>query len=229
MNSIESYIDQLFEKNKLKVLSRYDTRQLIMMLSGAQLNWAGDYLGNPAIPLRIQNLKHEEITMTGTHKEWNDVLKVRCKGRPQAFLDLIEGDPSIIEGFLRPGLDYSVPLFTRYNPSENTYRIFDGMHRFVNQLIEGKREFISVVYDESDKHLPWCEEHVVYDLIRAYQKNAHDEDGKNQLKQALILILRSYGNAEEALKKRIEALDHDDLSRIVLREALQEYRSRYVM
>jgi hypothetical protein len=78
------------------------------------------------------------------------------------------------------------------------------MHRFVTRLLDGDTDITAYYPTNEQDILPWCEPHVVYDLIRGFMRNAHDDKGEKELYHGLKLLLRSYGNVRELLTHQFD-------------------------
>ena len=93
------------------------------------------------------------------------------------------------------------------------------MHRFVGAALEKRKTITAYVPIDGDKYLPVCEAHVVYDLIRGFQRHARDEEGKIQLYHALKLLARTYENVIELLEIRFDRghVNDDEVQEIIAR------------
>jgi hypothetical protein len=198
-----------------------DPRGKILVHAGVRLNWMGDFFANPELKWSKQTtLDINQIQFTGTAPDWNEILIDRCGRSPKIFLDLVSSNPIIKEKFINElSFDPNLPILVRRSEDEGRFKVLDGMHRFLGAILNNQTE-INVFYPlHEDSILPWCEAHVVYDLIRGFQRNANDSEGEKELYYSLKLLLRSYGNVKDLLVNRFNAnyVSDDRVQKIILK------------
>jgi hypothetical protein len=202
MTDFENYLYHLalHEEEKSQLLT-IDPREKILINAGIRLNWMGDYLANPNIVWsELTKINVNDIQFTGTNHKWNQILIQQCDRSPARFHELITQNPQIKEMFhVESSYNPDLPILVRKSEDAGKYKVFDGMHRFVGALINGQSTIMVYFPKNEEEILPWCENHVVYDLIRGFMRNANDSDGELQLLYALKLLLRTYGNVREYL------------------------------
>jgi hypothetical protein len=89
-------------------------------------------------------------------------------------------------------------------------------------LVNGQNSIMVFFPLNEDKVLPWCENHIVYDLIRGFTRNANDPDCELQLFYALKLLLRSYGNVREYLISQLDqGFEIDKTVQKIIQKALE--------
>ena len=224
MNKFEQYLKQFadHEDEKSKPLLR-DPRARILVNAGIRLNWHGDFFANSEIKWQELELPIEKVQLAGTSLEWNKILIDRCKRSAVKFKELIRKHPEIREKFTREASFGDELILVRESEDKGFYKVLDGMHRFVGALLRDK-EKIKVWFSINGKeHLPICESHVVYDLIRAYIRNAKDEQGKAELYHALKLLSRTYANVKDLLCNRFnENYVHDDEVQNIIKKVLKK-------
>ncbi|MBI4032490.1 hypothetical protein HY374_02170 [Candidatus Berkelbacteria bacterium] len=211
MIDFASYLTRLVEHERAKTLKELDPRTELILHAGRGLNWLGDYLGNPDMTWELRELPVDTIRFTGTSPEWNAILKDQCQSLPSKLRTLIVQQPELGEK-LRAETDHvdDTPIAVRAGDDSETWKVIDGMHRFVRAVLND-RETISVwVPTNEDDVLPRCEAHVIYDLIRGMQRHAHDEAGAADLAVALRLLRRTYSNVDELLRTRFDRVHVDD-------------------
>lgn len=219
MTKFERYLKNLAIHEKEK---RYDTlpdRIKILVMSGVALNWLGDYLANPKIKWIEKQIAIGKIKFTGTGPEFNKILIDRCGRSPEKFKDLITQDSKIKKIFQNYATKSSIPILVR--PDEENkgyYKVLDGMHRFIGAIFAGKNKVAVWLPENDQKALPECEYHVIYDLIRGYQRNARDKEGKKELYHALKLLSRTYSNVKKVLQERFHqgwVRDAEDVHKVI--------------
>lgn len=203
MTAFGKYLQALanHEDNKTAALHT-DARSRILINSGVRLNWIGDFLANPKNKFKKISIPVEKIYFTGTTPEWNDILLKKCKRSVFEFIKLIKSDKVIRAKFSREASYGKQPILMRHADQAGYYKVLDGMHRFIGAVIKGQKKITAFVPLNENKYLPICEAHLVYDLIRGYQRNAADKKGANDLFHALSLLRRCYSNVPDLLRKR---------------------------
>lgn len=204
MTSFEKYLKGLAEHEDGKRVSQLDSRGRILVNAGVGLNWICDYVANPKIKYKKSKVPVDKILFTGTEPEWNKVLLEKCERSVAKFRLLVSANVAVRSKFMKEASFGSEPILLR-GPDENGfYRVLDGMHRFVGAILAGKKTVTAYAPINEGKHLPVCEPHVVYDLIRGFQRHANDRQGKIQLYHSLKLLSRTYSNVADLLKKRFD-------------------------
>lgn len=205
MNEFEKYLKSLAEHEEVKARKQLDVRGRILVSAGVGLNWIGDFATNPKIKYKKYKVPIEKILFTGTEPEWNKILLEKCERSVAKFRLLVSANVAVRSKFMKEASFGSEPILLR-GPDENGfYRVLDGMHRFMGAVLSGKKTVTAYAPINEGKYLPVCEAHVVYDLIRGFQRHAKDERGKFELYHALKLLSRTYGNVIDLLKNRFGA------------------------
>lgn len=202
MNDFEKYIKDLADHEDEKSKSFLDPRGRILINAGIRLNWIGDFLANSNIKFKKREVPISQIIFTGTNPSWNKILIDKCERSVEKFQKLIEQNEETRKRFTQEASFGNEPILMRGPDEKGLYRVLDGMHRFVGAVIEKRETIAAYVPINEDKHLPVCEAHTVYDLIRGFQRNARDENGKIELYHALKLLARTYENVIKLLKNR---------------------------
>jgi hypothetical protein len=202
MNSFEKYLQNLAnhesERNKLFL----DSREKILVNAGIRLNLIGDFISNPKIKYKLKSIPINRVLFTGTNPSWNKILIDQCEESVEKFQTLIKSNLAIKKRFLKEASFGDEPILMRGADENGLYHVFDGMHRFVGAVLKNKKTISAYVPINEDKHLPVCEAHIVYDLIRGFQRQAKDQQGKRELYCALKLLARTYENVVNLLKNR---------------------------
>ncbi len=218
MTGFDKYLKSLAVHERQKS-AHLDPRSTILVNAGIGLNWLGDYLANPKIKFKKVSVPVEKILFTGTEPKWNKILIDRCERSVVKFRTLIEKDERLRKKLTNEASFGKEPILLRGPDEQGMYHVFDGMHRFVGAVLAGKKSIYAYAATNERKHLPVCEAHVVYDLIRGFQRHAKDERGKVELYHALKLLSRTYGNVPDLLKKRFDAkhVADNDVQEIIKR------------
>lgn len=90
------------------------------------------------------------------------------------------------------------------------------MHRFVGRILQGDKEIEAWVCIKEVK--PFCEPHVVYNLIRGYQRlEEKSEQRAIELQFALQLLMKTCANVKKLLIERFGSsrLRDEDIQNII--------------
>ena len=201
MSDFDTYLSQLALHEAEK--SILDARQKILVYAWVHLNWMGDMIANPHTQFEKREIPTNKIRFTG-NLAWNRILIEECHGRVEDFQALLEKKPELREKFAREASYSDDPILIRGPDVDGFYKVYDGMHRLLGAVLENRVTIAAYVAIEPEAHLPICEAHVIYDLIRWFQRHAYDEAGKEQLFHALKLLTRTYENVRELLIHRFD-------------------------
>lgn len=215
---INNYIKKLAttEEEKSKAYKN-DPRHKILVHGGVLLNWLGDYFANPSIKWEKVSFPTTDILMTGVDPKWNELFIAKCKRESGNLTKLINKDTKLKSQVAKwADLSRSSSIILVRKDKEG-YKVLDGMHRFVKHILDGKEKVEVYMPVNEASELPYCEPHVIYDLIRGFQCNAHDKQGGLQLKHALMLLSRTYSNVSQLLRSRFNKdwVPDKDVQRII--------------
>ena len=193
----KKYLRQFTEYEVAKANDRQDDLDRILTASGVMLNWVGDIMTDPGWQWERRRMMIDELTLTGTNPEWNKVLIDEAQRSPHKFRAMLTADPKLKKMFGQ--VDSSKrPIMVRRD--EDKLKVFDGMHRVIGAILAGRQEIEAFIGTPPAKPQPSCEQHVVYDLMRAYhQKRTTDRPG---LVAALHYLRYAYANVDELLRTR---------------------------
>ncbi len=223
IHHFEEYLHTLADHEDMKNREKLNPRERILVNAGIRLNWMGDFLANPAITYEKSEIPVNEILFTGTDPEWNAILIEQCERSPEKFQVHIQNDETIRKKFTEEASFGDEAILVRGPYEKGKYQVIDGMHRFVGAVIEKRETITAYVPINEHEHLPICEAHVVYDIIRGFQRHARDEQGKIELYYALKLLARTYENVRELLKTRFcFSYIADDEVQAIIRKVLEE-------
>ncbi|MBU4216849.1 hypothetical protein L6270_03410 [Candidatus Parcubacteria bacterium] len=217
MNQFEQYLENLGKHEDEKSKSLLDSRGLILVNAGIHLNRIGDYIANPKIKYKKIRIPMEKILFTGTEPDWNKILIEKCHRRVDEFKTLVAKDDRIRKKMESEASFGNETILLRESNEAGYYLVFDGMHRFVGAVLKNKKNILAYVPINEKKHLPICEAHVVYDLIRSFQRVKKDKISKQELYCALRLLARTYENVIGLLEKRFDFknLPDEDVQEII--------------
>jgi hypothetical protein len=220
MTSFETYLYNLAKHEQSKSQDLLvSSRNQILVNAGVRLNWMGDFFANPNILWSdVTEMNVDNIQFTGTNPDWNNILIKDCDGNSMKFIRLIDQNQRLKQKFQEESsFNPDLPILVRKSEGSDKFKVFDGMHRFIGALVHGQPTIKVYFPINEDKALPWCEPHVIYDLIRGFLRNANDKEGEKQLYHALRLLIRTYGNTRELLVDRFnkENVDEDTVQEII--------------
>lgn len=204
-------------RSQIEAHQRNKLSEQIVMYSGAALNWIADYITDENISWERETIFIDQLWLTGTNPEWNKIVIDKCQRSPRKLKEALRR-PAIRKIFKKAEFN-PLPILVRYE--DEKYKVLDGMHRVIGAILKGKKQIKAWIAMPQGKPSPRCEPHVVYDLLRAYQR------GLNKDRKALLIALKflkkSYGNVEGLLKHRFNKkwLPDDEIQEII-QEALKD-------
>ncbi|MDD2566090.1 MAG: hypothetical protein PHY51_04625, partial [Candidatus Gracilibacteria bacterium] len=188
MGNFEKYLGSLSD-HELEKYFNITPREKLLALSGIALNWIGDFVSNPNIRFKEIEVDIRDILFTGTKPEINEILINQAEKKPENLKILLNDNPEIKEKLEKWASFGNEPVLFRKDGQK--YKVVDGIHRLVGAVIQGKEKILGYIPINFEEHLPYCESHVIYDLIRGFQRNAKNEQGKIELYHALKLLIKS--------------------------------------
>lgn len=213
----KKYLKELVRNLETKNAKRQSEIDRLLMHSGAAMNWIADYITDENVVWKKEKLLIDKLWLTGTNPKWNKIIIDTCERSPKKLRKYFKDNPRALKIF-KEAVFESVPILVRYD--EKKYKILDGMHRVI-AAIRDNRKFIDA-FTARIRHRPKpkCEAHVVYDLLRAYQRGIN-KDSKG-LESSLSYLKKSYGNVEWLLKNRFnENWVHDEKIQKIIKKVLK--------
>jgi hypothetical protein len=217
MTEFDTYLESLADHEDEKSRSLLDPRGRILVNAGVRLNWIGDFVANEKIGYEKAVVPLEKIKFSGASKKWNKILLGECGKSVEKFRELMARDELVRDMFAAEASFGEEPILLRGPGKEGYYVPVDGMHRLVGAILQGRESISAFVPVDEVACLPICEAHVVYDLIRGFQRHAKDEQGKTELYHALKLLARTYENVVGLLKNRfdVEHVPDEEVQKII--------------
>ncbi len=215
----DEYLHVLAEGEKRRVEHHLSSVERLVMYSGAEMNWIGDALTDPNVHWEKKELQVDDLVLTQTTPEWNEIIIHKAERSPAILRKLIQEDVKIAELFAEARWS-DMPILVH---AKNGYHIFDGMHRTVAAIRENKQTITAWVAMRNDitPPQPSCEPHVIYDFLRAYRRGSHRD--RSGVIIALRFLRKAYGNVDLLLKNSFnpQRLPDEELQ-LIITEALQE-------
>lgn len=213
----KKYLQNLSRHTQSIIGRRLPLKNQLMAHSGVMLNWVSDYLTDSNIQWLKKKIKLDDLTLTGTNPRWNKIIIEKCERSPQKLRALFKTNKSLKSVFKTAKFS-ALPILVRLEKKK--YSVLDGMYRVIAAIRDNKTGVAAFVAKKAGKPKPQCEPHVVYDLLRAYQR------GLNKDRKALITALRflrkSYSNVTDLLKERFNKdWVRDEEIQKIIREALR--------
>jgi hypothetical protein len=206
----KNYLEELAHHLEKKVGER-DSISRILASSGALLNSIGDFIADKNIRWEKKEMNINDLWLTGTNPEWNEIIIKICERSPEKLRGYIKNN-AFAKNLFSEVIFSEEPILVRYD--EEKYKILDGMHRVVAGIRDGRERIFTFVAYPKGNFTPSCEPHVVYDIIRAYQRKLNPN--KEELICALRFLRKSYANVGSLLRERfsIEWLPDEEMQEI---------------
>ncbi|MDA9129214.1 hypothetical protein N9J72_01935 [Candidatus Gracilibacteria bacterium] len=201
----EKYLQSLVEHEMSTYFKEYckDSRQAMILLGGVALNFMGDLLGNPESQFTHMQIKISDIILTGTNPEVNTIV-----------LDMAERDPIKLGILLRENKEIKKVLGEFASQGTETilavkidnvkYKVFDGMHRIIGHILAEKEYIDAYVLENYGEFFPKIEAHVVYDIIKAFQRSDKTLQDEQDCIGALRLLVKNTKNSQKILQERFD-------------------------
>jgi len=191
------HLQSMVDHYKNEKLGYLDAVETLLMLSGASLNWIGDYLTDKNIAWEKKELFLDDLYLTGIEPEYSDIVITICKRDPKLLREYIKNHPESHPLFEKLKLS-NHPIMVRFEDEKN--KVLDGMHRVVAAIYSGNTKITAFVATTNGTFLPQCEAHVVYDIIRSYERGINtDTEG---MISALRFLRKSYSNDDDIIRNR---------------------------
>jgi hypothetical protein len=213
-----TYLEALARHLREQFEAHNSTLDRLVTYAGATLKWDGDFLTDPNVRWSKEALDINSITLTGVGPEWNKIIIEQCDRSPEKLRALIQTDAAVAK--LAQGVPTDrQPIMVRADGDK--LKTLDGMKRVIAAIRDGQDTIAAYVAHLDGKPRPQCEPHVIYDLLRSYERGINtDKDG---LITALRYLRRSYANVDMLLRERFNGgWMHDDRTGEVIRQVLEE-------
>ncbi len=184
----------------------------LVTASGAVLNWVGDMMSDPDWVWERRMVDITELTLTGTNPVMNEIIINRAQRSPKLLKEIIDREPET-RALFAAATWREDPILVRREGEK--LKIFDGMHRTIAAIRDGRTTIDVIIGTPPDRPLPMCEPHVVYDLLRPWlQQRTNDRAG---LIAALRYLRAAYRNVDELLRQRfsIDWVNDPELQNII--------------
>jgi hypothetical protein len=208
----QDYLENLIDHLTRKTRQTNKPEDLLLMLSGASLNWIADFVLDESVVWEKREIKVADLYLTGTNPEWNKVIIDKAQRSPEKLQQIMAEIPSV-KGLFADCVFDNVPILVRVDGGK--LKVLDGIHRLIAAIRDDRKTVIGYVGTKTGDSRPLCEAHVVYDFIRAYQRSAvKDREG---LIAALKFLKNNYVNVEGLLRNRFNAdwVPDEDVQKII--------------
>ena len=211
-----TYVKNLAKALEHKV-AHYDPETKVLMFSGAAMNWIGDFISDRNVRWAKKKLNLNALYLTGTNPAWNRIIIDKCGRSPEKLREFFHAKKNNAAVF-RDAKYSSIPIMVRVD--EGQYKVLDGMNRVIAAIRMNRKKINAYIASSAGKPRPVCENHVVYDLIKAHQRGINRD--KKGLIAALRFLRKSYINVDSILRRRLDRrwLPDMELQKII-KEALK--------
>jgi hypothetical protein len=215
---MEEYIKKLVEHEKSTYFREYcsNPKQASILLGWVALNSIWDFLWSPEAKYQYQNVKLRDIILTWTSPDMNKILLEDCNRSTKELELLIEKDSEIKNKLESWASFWNEPILL-VELQDWKFKSFDWMHRIIWHVLKGQKTINAYVLKNYWKFLPHNEPHVVYDIIKAYQRSQRNDQDKNDLQWALRLMAKNTWNMKAVLENRFNKkyINDDELQSII--------------
>jgi len=193
----QEYLQNLIKHLETRVKSNSTTQDLLLMYSGAAMNWIADFVLDESVEWEKREMEINQLTLTGTNPQWNKIILEQAERSPEKLRELIINNQDIANTFKTAEFN-NAPILVRFE--DEKYSVLDGMHRVVAAIRDGKKLIAAYTGTPSQNPKPMCEPHVVYDLLKVYHRGLNRD--RAGLIAALKFLKQAYVNVEDLLTNR---------------------------
>lgn len=203
---MEKYLKELVEHELWTYFKKYcsNPRQAMILLWWVALNSMWDFLWNEDAKFEKKNVKIDDIYLTWTSPDINEITIDICNRDVKKLRELIKKDLKIKEKLEKCASFWNETILL-IDLWDWKYKSFDWMHRIVWHILLWKSEIDAYVLKNYWEFLPNNEPHVVYDIIKSYQRSKRNKQDKDDLKWALRLLINNTWNTKELLMNRFNS------------------------
>lgn len=208
------YLEKLAQNHEKKAMANTTPAEMLLVYSGALLNWVGEYINDKSINWKLQKIALDSLTLSGTGPEWDSIIRNKAQLSPAKLRDLMKDESihAVFAGATNSGL----PILVRKDGDQ--IKILDGMNRVISGIRDGQAEIEAYVGERTGEAEPMIEAHVIYDFIRAYKQRRGDAE---EFKAALRFLVSHYVNARKLLETRFsDEWIHDEEISFLITEVL---------
>lgn len=193
----EAFLQGLLQRTREKFERHNGTTEQLLMYSGGVLNWVADYVTDVNVRWTKEEIEIDSLYLTGMGPAENVFVITQADRSAAKFRALLESDAEAQRVFA--GITYDpAPILLRRE--EGNLKVLDGMHRVVGAIKKGKTVITAFVAHLAQQPQPQCEPHVVYDILRAYERQGYQHEA--EAVAALRFLRRSYANVDSLLRER---------------------------
>ena len=214
----KEYLQKLVEHLRTQYEEHHDVVDELVMLAGATLKWDGDFFTDANVQWSKEEVRIDDVTLTGLGPEWNAIVIDRCQRDPKQLRALLQSDSAVAEMAAKLPVG-DMPILVRVDGEKK--KTLDGMKRVIAAIRDGRENIEAFVARTTGTPKPECEAHVVYDLLRSYDRGINTD--RKSLIAALQYLRKSYSNVDTLLRERFGPgwIYNDDI-RAIIEEALRD-------
>lgn len=199
------YLESLVEHEMWTYFKKYcsDPRQAMILLWWVALNHMWDILWNPESQFTHMQVKISDIILTGTNPEIN-AITLDMVNRDPVRLGIIVKENKEIKEILENFASQGTETILAVKIEGEKYKVFDGMHRVIGHILAEKEYINAYVLENYWEFLPKIEAHVLYDIIKAFQKSKRTIQDEQDCVWALRLLVKNTENTRDILLGRFD-------------------------
>jgi hypothetical protein len=214
----EAYLQDLTEQIRQKFEQYNGPLEQLLMYSGAVLNWVGEFITDPSVQWAREEVEVEKLYLTGMGPLENKFVIDQAEHSPIVLREILHRDAEARQLFEQMSFNPK-PILIRVDDSK--LKVLYGMHRAIGAIKENRQTITAFVARLTDAPRPQCEPHVVYDLLRAFDRGINSDQAG--LVTALRYLRQSYANVDQLLRERFgSGWIHDPKLKEVIDQALAD-------
>lgn len=212
------YLTDMVKHMRHKFERHNGALEQLLVYSGAVLNWVGDFVTDSSISWTKEEINIEQLYLTGMGPDENVFIIDQAQRSPTKLREILRNN-SVAQKIFAPLVFEDRPILIRFD--DNKMKVLDGMHRVIGAIKEDRTTIIAYIAHSNGSPRPHCEPHVVYDLLRAYERGINTDSAG--LITALRWLRQSYANVDQLLRSRFnDSWVRDSKTREIIRQALDD-------
>ncbi|MFA6198307.1 MAG: hypothetical protein WC734_04110 [Patescibacteria group bacterium] len=212
------YLTDMVKHMRHKFERHNGALEQLLVYTGALLNWVGDFMTDPNVSWTKEDVEVEKLYLTGMGPDENAFIIDQAKRSPRQLQVILHNNHEAQALFAKHTFD-PLPILVRLD--EDKIKVIDGMHRVIGAIKEDQITITAYFARQTGIPQPHCEPHVIYDLLRAYERGINKDTAG--LITALRFLRQSYFNVEQLLRERFnEGWINNPETREIIRQVLND-------
>jgi len=211
------YLKRRAQKMFEVLIAHHSAEEVFSVLADALLQWQGAYVTDLSHQWILQELRLDDLYLTGMNADLNTIIIDRCERSPKKLRDVLAADAAVRVKLAVIQAD-AEPIMVRTDWT-GKLAVLDGMNRVVAAIRDGRQTIQAFVGRREGSLRLQVAPGIPYSFCRAYRIGAIDDEG---LVTVLRIMRSMYVNMDPLLQERFTW--EPDLIPLLKRALDQDYR-----